>query len=224
MSLRQFSMPVQKKSGNLLKALRIYIYIYIGLVVKVFISGQADRASIPVWVMSKTQKMVHDVSLLNIQHKKVWIKCSGAIQGKGVSPFPKPQDSCYWKGTVRVPRVYGRQITYGLYIYIYIYIYIYMIAKPQCSSRIRRKGLFLSRVYKCVTIRLNLIIYIFVCLPIQSFVFLSTYQSQNNNIYLWINQSIYIYIYIYMILYLSHAYSIYVSQEVDMYVDVLICF
>ena len=54
----------------------IYIIIYrsIGLVDRVFANGTGDRGSIPGRVKSKTQKMVLDNSLLNIQHYKVRIK------------------------------------------------------------------------------------------------------------------------------------------------------
>ena len=42
--------------------------------VKEFTNGSEDRASIPGRVIPKTQKMVLDASLLNIQHYKVRIK------------------------------------------------------------------------------------------------------------------------------------------------------
>ena len=41
--------------------------------------------------------------------------------GKRVAPSPTHWSSSYWKGSLRAPLDYGRQ----LYIYIYIYIYIY---------------------------------------------------------------------------------------------------
>ena len=40
----------------------------------VFANGPGDRSSIPDWVIPKTQKMVFDTTLLNIQHYKVGIK------------------------------------------------------------------------------------------------------------------------------------------------------
>ena len=46
----------------------------IGLVVRVFANCPGDRGSIPGQVISKTQKMVLDATLLNTQHYKVWIK------------------------------------------------------------------------------------------------------------------------------------------------------
>ena len=41
---------------------------------RVFTNGPGDRGSIPVRVILKTQKMVHDATLLNTQHYKVSIK------------------------------------------------------------------------------------------------------------------------------------------------------
>ena len=45
-----------------------------GLMVRVFAIGLGDLGSIPGRVIPKTQKMVLDASLLNIQHYKVQIK------------------------------------------------------------------------------------------------------------------------------------------------------
>ena len=45
-----------------------------GVMVRVFANHPGDRGSIPGRVISKTQKMVLDVSLLNTQHYKVRIK------------------------------------------------------------------------------------------------------------------------------------------------------
>ena len=44
------------------------------MMVRVFANGPGDPVSIPGRVISKTQKMVHDASLLNTQHYKVQIK------------------------------------------------------------------------------------------------------------------------------------------------------
>ena len=46
----------------------------IGLMSRVFANGQGDRGSILGRVTRKTQKMVIDSALLNIQHYKVRIK------------------------------------------------------------------------------------------------------------------------------------------------------
>ena len=57
----------------------IYIFIYIvdqpiGIMVRVFANGLGDWGSIPGRVISKTQNMVLDASMLNTQHYKVHIK------------------------------------------------------------------------------------------------------------------------------------------------------
>ena len=46
----------------------------IGLMSRVFGNGPGDRSPIPSWVITKTQKMVLDDTLLNTQHYKVNIK------------------------------------------------------------------------------------------------------------------------------------------------------
>ena len=48
-------------------------YQLIGLVGRVFAKGQGDWGAISDWVIPKTQKMVPDATLLNIQHYKVQI-------------------------------------------------------------------------------------------------------------------------------------------------------
>ena len=42
--------------------------IWIGIMVRVFTNGPGDQGSILGWVISKTQKMVLDTSLLDTQH------------------------------------------------------------------------------------------------------------------------------------------------------------
>ena len=46
----------------------------IALVDIVFANGLEDQSSIPVWVISKTQKMILDTLLFDTQHYKVFIK------------------------------------------------------------------------------------------------------------------------------------------------------
>ena len=46
----------------------------VSLLGRVFTNGLGDQGSIPGRVIPKTQKMVPDISLLNIQHYKVSIK------------------------------------------------------------------------------------------------------------------------------------------------------
>ena len=44
------------------------------MMVRVFANDLGDLGSIPAWVITKTQKIVLDTSLLNTQHYKVQIK------------------------------------------------------------------------------------------------------------------------------------------------------
>ena len=85
----------------------IYIYIYI------------YRGLIPGQVISKTQKLVLETSLLNTQYYKVWIKGKWSNLGKGVVPSSTPWCSSYWKDSSDCLRLWLA----NLYIYIYIYIY-----------------------------------------------------------------------------------------------------
>ena len=84
-----------------------------------FANGLGDQDSIPGRVIPKTQKMVLDAFLLNIQHYKVQIK------GKGVAPSPT-----LWrikKGAVRSPSTTVANFTSLLILLnsptVYIYIY-----------------------------------------------------------------------------------------------------
>ena len=110
----------------------IYIYITIGLGVRVFANGPGDLGSIPGRVIPKTQKMVLDAALLNTQHYKVRIKGKVKQSREGVAPSPTYWCSSYRKGSLRVTLDYGRQLYFTIYIYIYIpththkHIYIYI--------------------------------------------------------------------------------------------------
>ena len=97
----------------------LYIYIVpdIGLAVRVFANGPEDLGSIPGRVITKTQKMVLDASLLNTQHYKVQIKGKVEPSREGVAPSPTSWCSSYRKGSLRVTLDYGRQL-YFTYIYI----------------------------------------------------------------------------------------------------------
>ena len=63
---------------SLCRLLRIYAQLsildFFGVAVRVFANGPGDLGSISGRVISKTQKMVLDASLLNTQHYKVRIK------------------------------------------------------------------------------------------------------------------------------------------------------
>ena len=67
----------------------------IGLMVWLFANGPGDQGSIPDRVISKTQKMVLDASLLSTQHYKVQIKGKVRQSREGVVPSPTPQCSSY---------------------------------------------------------------------------------------------------------------------------------
>ena len=99
----------------------IYKYVRIGLVGRVFVNGSGDRDLIPGRVIPKILKMVLDTYLLKTQQYKVRIKGKVEQSRKGLAPFPTPQYSSYWKGSLMVALDYGRLLTF-----IYIYIYIYM--------------------------------------------------------------------------------------------------
>ena len=60
---------------------------------RVLANGPGDQGSIPGWVIPKTQKMLFDTSLLNIQHYKVFIK--GKVEQS------RESSSC-WKRSIQV--------------------------------------------------------------------------------------------------------------------------
>ena len=60
----------------------------IGLMSRVFANGPKNWSSIPGLVMTKTQKMVPDVGLLNTQHYKVRIKGKVEQPGEWSSTLP----------------------------------------------------------------------------------------------------------------------------------------
>ena len=72
---------------------------------RVFTNDPGDQGSISGQIISKTQKVVLDTSLLNTQQYKMWID-----PGKGVSPSPTPRCSCFWKGSLRLSLDYSRQL------------------------------------------------------------------------------------------------------------------
>ena len=80
------------------------------LAVRVFANGPGHLGSIPGRVIPKTQKMVLDASLLNIQHYKVQIKGKVKQSREGIAPSPTPWCSSYRKGSLRVTLDYGRQL------------------------------------------------------------------------------------------------------------------
>ena len=91
--------------------------------VRVFARCLGDWGSIPGWVIPKTQKMVLDTSLLNIQHSKVGIK--GKVEQSRERSNELPDTFCI---VAIEKRAFGSLLTmvtnFTYYIYIYIYIYI----------------------------------------------------------------------------------------------------
>ena len=66
------------------------------LVVKnLIVNGPGDLVSIPGPVIPKPQKMELDVSLLNTQHYKVWIKVKWSNPRNGVGPSPTTRYNRY---------------------------------------------------------------------------------------------------------------------------------
>ena len=82
----------------------------IDIMVRVFTNGPGDYGSIPGRVIPKTQKMILDATLLNIQHYKVHIKGKVEQSRKRSSASPTPWCSSYWKGSLLVALNYSRQL------------------------------------------------------------------------------------------------------------------
>ena len=72
---------------NNIEKLRYYTTT-ISLISRVFDNGLEDRGSIPGRVIPKTQKLVLDAALLNIQHYKVRIKGKVKQSNEQRSAFP----------------------------------------------------------------------------------------------------------------------------------------
>ena len=58
------------------------------MMVRVFANGKGDLGSISGRVISDTQKMILDASMLNIQHYKIWIKGKVAQSREMSSALP----------------------------------------------------------------------------------------------------------------------------------------
>ena len=102
----------------------IYIYIYIGMMIRVFSNGPGGLDSIPGRVIPNTKikwYMMLPCLTLGIIRQGSRVKWSNP--GTSVAPSPIPWCSSYRKGSLRVTLDNGHQ----LYIYIYIYIYIYFM-------------------------------------------------------------------------------------------------
>ena len=72
----------------------LFLYWSIGLAVREFANDPGDWGSIPGRVIPKTQKMVLDLSLLNTQHYKVWIK--GKVEQSRERSSALPYTLVWW--------------------------------------------------------------------------------------------------------------------------------
>ena len=90
-----------------------YIYIstnrLIGLVGRVFTSGPGDLGSIPGRVIPKTLKWYLILPSLTLSNIRYLSRIKWSNPGKGVAPSLSPRCSSYWKGSLLVAHVYGRQ-------------------------------------------------------------------------------------------------------------------
>ena len=85
--------------------------------VRVFANDPGNLSSIPGRVITKTQEMVLDATLLNTQHYKVRIKVKWSNPGKGVAPSLTPWCRSYQKVSLWVTLDYGhQQLLLNLYI------------------------------------------------------------------------------------------------------------
>ena len=88
----------------------MYLKLYIGLLF-ICLRGR---------VIPKTQKVILDVSLLNTQHYKIWIKGKWSNPGNGVESFPTPWYSSYWKGSLWVILDFSRLTIYNVNLYFLV--------------------------------------------------------------------------------------------------------
>ena len=114
----------------------LYIYQFMGIVVRVFTNGPRDQGSIPGWVIPKTKKMVLDTSLLNTQHYKVWNKSKWSNPGNNVAPFPTPWCSSYWKVILTV------SLDSGWPTYIHVCMYVCICQKGQCMYVFAKRDMY----------------------------------------------------------------------------------
>ena len=103
-----------------------YIYQPIGIIVREFANVPGNLGSIPGRVMSKTQKMVLDASLLNTPHYKVQIKGerSNLLKGVAHSSTPRQLALCQYTSLHRYFLAYVflllYQISHELTIFVYL--------------------------------------------------------------------------------------------------------
>ena len=104
-----------------------FVETSIGLMVRVFAKDPGDQGSIPGWVISRTQKMILDTSLLNTQHYKVWIKGKAEQSRERSSALPYTN----WKGSLWVSLNYSCQLTF---IYMCLDTLMYFLCQKNCFA------------------------------------------------------------------------------------------
>ena len=117
----------------------IYIYIYIYIYIererereRERVNGPGDLCSIPGRVMSKTQKIVPDASLLNTQHYKVRVKCKVEQSRERSSAHPQHL------GVVAIEKGASGSLSTTAANFTYLYIYIYIYGAPSCPVLISK--------------------------------------------------------------------------------------
>ena len=86
----------------------------IGLVRRVFANGPGDLGSIPGYSYQRLKKWFLIPPCLSLSNIRYISKVKWSNPGKGVAPSPTPRCSCYWKGSLLVDLVYGRQLYFGI--------------------------------------------------------------------------------------------------------------
>ena len=103
--------------------------------VRVFTNGLGDRGSISSRVITKTQKMLLDTSLLRTQHYKVLFKGKVEQSVKGVIPSSTPQCSSYRKGSLQVTLDYCRQFYFFVYSQLNVKTVLFEMIQLSISSQ-----------------------------------------------------------------------------------------
>ena len=94
--------------------------------VRVFTNVLRDQGSIPGQIISKTQKMVLDASLLNTQHYKIPVKCKWSNAEKGVSSFLHLGVCAVEKSAFRLFSTTISQLNYVCTYNMYVSVFMYM--------------------------------------------------------------------------------------------------
>ena len=93
---------------------------------RVLANGLRVLGSIPYRAIPKTLKMVLYTALLTHSNIRYVPRVKWSNPGKGVTPFPTPRCSSYWKGSLLVTLDYGRQL--------YLLSYTWFEFKVSCRT------------------------------------------------------------------------------------------